>query len=312
MKRPHDEVGAPSPHDVRAGAGRALVLGGGGAAGNAWLIGVLAGLFEAGLDVTDADVMIGTSAGSTVAAQLIGAGPTGLLDAILSAPAGAPQRRPIDSARSAEGGRPVTSHLERLAAIIAESEGQADYRRRIGAALIADPASDDAAQERWRATVAARFPSRDWPARRLLITAVDAESGEPAVFDRASGVDLVDAVAASCAGGFAYRIGERRFIDGGYRTNADNADLAAGAARVLVLSPLGGKSLAPEAWGTNLSAQLVRLRAQGSRVETVFPDADSLAAFGTNMMDPSTRPAAAQAGQAQGIALGERIAESWS
>ena len=49
---------------------RALVLGGGGASGNARAIGVITGLFDAGLDVTEADLIIGTSAGSTVAAQM--------------------------------------------------------------------------------------------------------------------------------------------------------------------------------------------------------------------------------------------------
>ena len=68
----------------------ALVLGGGGSTGNAWLIGVIAGLFDAGLDVTTADLTIGTSAGSTAAAQLAGATPTELLAAILAA---APQQR---------------------------------------------------------------------------------------------------------------------------------------------------------------------------------------------------------------------------
>ena len=45
----------------------ALVLGGGGSAGNAWLIGIIAGLAEAGLDMTEAaDLVIGTSAGATL------------------------------------------------------------------------------------------------------------------------------------------------------------------------------------------------------------------------------------------------------
>src|ERR1700728_3265381 len=64
---------------------RALVLGSGGATGNAWLIGVIAGLFEAGLDVTKADLIIGTSAGSTAAAQITSATPTELLAGILAA-----------------------------------------------------------------------------------------------------------------------------------------------------------------------------------------------------------------------------------
>ena len=96
----------------RAEGGRALVLGGGGAAGNAWLIGVVAGLLDAGLDVTEADLTIGTSAGSTAAAQIAGATPTELLAAILAA---APQKRtgPVESDRGRGPIRPVADHLER-------------------------------------------------------------------------------------------------------------------------------------------------------------------------------------------------------
>src|ERR1700689_2406508 len=49
---------------------RALVLAGGGAAGNAWQLGLIAGLSDAGVDLTDADLIIGTSSGSTAAAQI--------------------------------------------------------------------------------------------------------------------------------------------------------------------------------------------------------------------------------------------------
>ena len=99
--------------------------------------------------------------------------------------------------------------------------------------------------------------------------------------------ELVDAVAASTSNGFGvppYIIGDSRYIDGGYRRN-ENADLAAGYERVLVLSPFGGRSRHPEEWGMQLAAQVDELRAGGSRVETIFPDGDSLTAFGTNMMD---------------------------
>ena len=91
-------------------------------------------------------------------------------------------------------------------------------RRRMGAAALdMDAASDGSWQTQWRATVAARLPSQRWPQRTVLITAVDAQTGEPVVFDRHSGVDLADAVAASCASGLPYRIGDSRYIDGGYR-----------------------------------------------------------------------------------------------
>jgi NTE family protein len=284
-----------------------LVLGGGGSTGNAWLIGVIAGLFETGLDVTEADLVIGTSAGSTAAAQIAGATPTDLLAAILAA--APPQRTgPVGS----DGGRaPVRSHLERTSKIIAAAEDAADIRRRMGAAALdMDAASDGSVQARWRATVAARLPSQRWPQRTMLVTAVDARTGEPVVFDRHSGVDLVDAVAASCASGFAYGIGDDRYIDGGYRRN-ENADLAAGYGRVLVLSPFGGRTRMPLEWGMHLSAQVDELRARGSRVETIFPDRDSEHLFGANAMDPSLRPPAAHAGCDQGKALAERLTEFW-
>lgn len=286
---------------------RALVLGGGGSAGNAWLIGVIAGLADGGLDLTDADLIVGTSAGATAAAQVTSEAPAALLTAILEAPdfgtadAGAsrprPSRPPLDS-----------SHLERMRAAIAASSGIAELRRTMGAALQSDTAMDST---QWRATVAARFTADRWPAAHLAITAVDARTGEPVVFDRDSGVDLVDAVAASCAGGFAYAIDDRRFIDGGYRSNADNADLAFGYERVLVLSPLGGRSFHPVEWGTHLATQVDALRAAGSRVETVFPDDGATRAFGDNLMSPATRRPSAQAGCDQGRRLAADLAQFW-
>ena len=142
---------------------------------------------------------------------------------------------------------------------------------------------------------------------------VDARTGEPVVFDRHSGVDLVDAVAASTANGFGvppFDIGGDRFIDGGYRRN-ENADLAAGFGRVLVLSPFGGRSRHPDDWRMQLAAQVDELRASGSTVATIFPDGNSLDAFGPNMMDLSRRRPSALAGYEQGMAHGERLTEFW-
>ncbi|MDP9695266.1 UNVERIFIED_ORG: NTE family protein [Arthrobacter globiformis] len=310
-KSDQDQPQVDATKRVRPAGERALVLGGGGSTGNAWLIGVIAGLFESGLDVTDADLVVGTSAGSTAAAQISGATPIELLAAILAA---APQQQigPVGSDGGRVPVRPVTDHMERTSAIIAAAEDAADMRRRLGAAALdMDAAADGSGQTRWRATVATRLPSQLWPQRRMLITAVDALSGDPVVFDRDSGVDLVDAVAASCASGFAYRIGESRYIDGGYRSNADNADLAAGYSRVLVLSPFAGRSRTPADWGMHLATQVHELRARGSRVETIFPDSNSEHMFGANAMNLSLRPPAARAGYDQGRALAEQLTKFW-
>jgi NTE family protein len=314
--RPRSDQDQPQVSAIRrehAAGERALVLGGGGSAGNAWEIGVIAGLFDAGLDVTEADLIIGTSAGSTAAAQISSTTqPAELLASILAA-APQPGTGPVGSGGRRVPDMPVTDLLEKTSGIIAAAQDAADMRRRMGAAALEmDAASGSSGQTQRRATVAARLPSQRWPQRPMLIVAVDAHTGEPVVFDRHSGVDLVDAVTASCAGPGVppHSIGDNRYIDGGYRSN-ENADLAAGYGRVLVLSPLGGRSRAPLDWGIHLAAQADELRARGSRVETIFPDSDSRNAFGVNLMDPSTRPPAARAGYNQGRALAEQLTEFW-
>jgi NTE family protein len=292
---------------------RALVLGGGGAAGNAWLIGVIAGLFEAGLDARTADLIIGTSAGATAAAQITGASPTTLLADILDAPpspAGVSLARPVGVSLA----RPVCADsLREFTDLIAQSSDLADMRRRLGARGVAlSAAAEGTVHARWHDIVATRLPSADWPDQLIRLTVVDAETGEPVELDRESGVPLVDAVAASTSNAHAYRIGERSYLDGGYRRSSENADLAAGYDRVLVLSPLGGRTLHPAEWGSDLATQVAELTASGSTVETVLPDTAALAAFGGNMMNPATRIPAARAGADQGRALAAQLAAFWN
>ena len=296
----------------------ALVLGGGGAAGNAWEIGIVAGLAEAGLDLTEAaDLVIGTSAGATTAAQVrSGTRAVELLAAVLSPP---PQ--PARQNRERPPSLPMATVFERMRAIGAAATSAADLQRAMGAfGLESDSTLEPGAGQR-RATVAARLPSREWPERPMIVVAVNAHTGEVVTFDRDSGVELVDAVTASTAlPGLVptVSINGTRYIDGGVRS-PDNADLASGYAKVVVLSPLGGRSQTPpEAgqfeglrrppeWGTDLASQVEALRKQGSRVEVITPDADSRAAMGTNQMDPATRIPAARAGSAQGKQEAARV-----
>ncbi len=287
---------------------RALVLAGGGAAGNAWELGLIAGLSDARVDVIEADLIVGTSAGSTVAAQITsGTRPADLYAAIL-AEVPQPQAGDARPDRGRAPGSSGPSYLEWSNGIIGSAEDASDMRRRMGAAALEMDTSDGSSRTRWRDIVAARLPSHHWPQQPVLITAVDAHTGEPVVFDRHSGIDLVDAVAASTGNG--YRIGENRYINGGYR-RSENADLAAGYGRVLVLSPFGGRSRMPLEWGMDLATQVDELRAGGSRVETVFPDGGAGDVFDANALDPSTRLQAARGGYDQGRALAELLAKFW-
>ena len=287
----------------------ALVLGGGGAAGNAWLIGIVAGLAEVGVDVTEAaDLVVGTSAGATTAAQVrSGIPPAELLGSVLSPPV-----PPVGQNRQQLPSLPMAAVFERMRAIGAAAASAADLQRAMGAFGLESDAILAPAAEQRRATVAARLPRPEWPQRPMIVTAVDAHTGELVVFDRNSGVDLADAVTASCAlPGLVptHSINGRRYIDGGVRSG-ENADLASGYANVVVLSPLGGRErgAVPAGQfeglrrlpGADLASQVEALRKQGSRVEVITPDADSRAAMGTNQMDLATRIPAARAGFAQG------------
>lgn len=290
--------------------GRALVLAGGGAAGNAWELGLVAGLSESGVDLTEAELIIGTSAGSTVAAQITsGAHPAELYAAIL---AEVPRPRIRDAGRNRGRAPHISgpSYLEWSNGIIRSAEDASDMRRKMGAAALELADSGDTGQTRWRDIVAARLPGNAWPQQPVLIAAVDADTGEPVVFDRHSGVELVDAVAASTSAMTPYRIGDNRYINGGYR-RSENADLAAGCARVLVFSPFGGRTRMPLHWGMDLATQVAELRAAGSRVETVFPDGGAGDVFDANALDPSTRLQAARGGYDQGRALAAPLAEFW-
>src|SRR6476620_900954 len=131
--RPRSDQDQPQLDTTRrvcAAGKRALVLGGGGSTGNAWLIGVIAGLYDAGLDVTEADLIIGTSAGSTAAAQITGAPPADLLAAVLSPPL-LPRTAPGGSQRGRVRNGPVVNHMARTGRIIAEAQDAADMRRRL-------------------------------------------------------------------------------------------------------------------------------------------------------------------------------------
>ncbi len=272
---------------------RALVLGGGGIAGIAWHTGLLAAWSEAGIDVTSADFVLGTSAGATVAAQI---------------GSGIPVRdwfdRQVDPAlqsqESALRGMSVTELWETMVRLTDGIADPEERRRRIGAMAVAAETVPEPVR---RAVVAARIPSLDWSERPIAVVAVDAASGERRVFDAGSGVDLVDAVAASSAVPGVWppvTIGAARYIDGGI-SSLCNADLVVGYGRALVLAPMADPALAD---------QLDDVGAKG-RALVVTPDEESVRAFGPAPLDPAVRAPAARAGFAQGGRTAPEVRAFW-
>ncbi|WP_091542637.1 patatin-like phospholipase family protein [Modestobacter sp. DSM 44400] len=276
----------------------ALVLGGGGITGIAWELGLVAGLAEAGVDLRTADLVVGTSAGSVVGAQLTSG--TALEDLY------ARQLEPPTQERAARMTRGVLVRYG-LAMLRARRDDVA-FRRRVGqlARKAADSGLTPTEDER-RAAITSRLPSAEWPDRPFVVTAVDAESGEFTRFTRDSGVELVAAVGASCAVPGVYppvTIDGRRYVDGGMRSAA-NADLAEGYDRIVVLAPIA-RGVGPMA---SVDAQVTGLV---SRVAVVSPDEGSRTAIGKNVLDPAARAASAGAGRAQAASVAARVADVWT
>ncbi|GAA3798184.1 MULTISPECIES: patatin-like phospholipase family protein [Amycolatopsis] len=275
---------------------RALVLGGGGVAGIAWQTGLLHGLSESGVDVLGADRFVGTSAGSTVAAQITSG--TALAELF---------RRQVDPAlQSPEIPADVDAETiaEMFGAAVSGATDAKDARRRIGDLALAARTVPEADRLK---VIEARLPVHDWPAAALHIVAVDAATGDDRVFTAESGVSLVDAVAASCAVPGTWppvTIGGRRYIDGGVRS-MENADLAAGCDRVLVLR------VTEVPGNTDLDEQVAALRRDGAAVLVLAPDAPAAEAIGPNLLDPSVRDAAARAGYDQAVRVAAEVTAVW-
>lgn len=278
----------------------ALVLGGGGSVGIAWELGMLAGVEESRADVLDhlrasTTALTGTSAGSIVAVNVASGLPMSELIC--------PDLEFVAGPRRSSFGRLIRL-VASMALANAGRRSPEETRRRIGALAVR---AETMSAAEWRTTIRSRLPMDTWPEEPVVVTAVDVESGELRVFDRHSGVDLVDAVSASCAvpGVFPpVRIDGRLYMDGGMRSIA-NADLAAGSARVLVLAPL----LRSGGMGSIAPAELAALGA--ARVLVVSADAAARTAFGRNPLDASTRPASAAAGQNQGRRMADEIGRFW-
>jgi NTE family protein len=281
----------------RSVVGKALVLGAGGVTGVAWEIGMLAGLAEIGIDLTDADLVIGTSAGSVVGVDVRSGVSLAELYEVQMRPVGA------GDVYARLGLGVMAKYLGAM--IFSRKPGVA--RVRLGAMALRARTESEAARRR---VIESRLPISEWPAARLQITAVDAVTGDLAVFDAASGVRLLDAVGASCAVPGVWppvTIGGRRYIDGGIRSAA-NADLAEGCGSVVVIAPLGS------GFGAMASPvrQAAKLAESGARVSLVRPDKTALRAIGRNVLNPARRADSARAGFAQAAAVAEDVKAVWS
>jgi NTE family protein len=291
-----------------------LVLGGGGVLGGTWAVGALQALQEVrGIRVQDMDAIVGTSAGSVLAA-LIGAGvtPDQLAqhyndERVTSGPLAGYE---WDPDRATGGSRPGRPRLFGPGSFRLIGQGLRHPGQLPATAVLAGFLPEGTRSlDRVGHLVDAVTPLGEWSEHRCVwVVAMDFESGKRVVFGRpgAPVAGLADAVMASCAipGWFApVRIGDRNYVDGG-AISATSVDVLAhaGLDEVFVVAPM--VSFAMDA-PTSITARLERkwreqvtnacskeaalLRAAGTKVTVLGPGPEDLEAIGANLMDASRR-----------------------
>ena len=280
---------------------RALVLAGGGLAGIAWETGILRGIADESPAtarlLVESDVLVGTSAGSTVAAQ-ISSGHS--LDSLF-------ERQVAEASAEIDPGVDIDAITQLFLDALRESRTPGWDRtrgrlQRIGAVALA---TDTVPEPVRRDVIAQRLPSHEWPDRDLRIVAIDTATGEVVVFHRDWGVGLVDAVAASCAVPAAWppvTIGGRRYMDGGVNSSV-NVEVADDCDVAVVLVPADADT--PSLFGPGPAGEIAAFAGEAF---SVFADTESLAAFGSNPLDPRCRIGSATAGRAQGRRQAQTVA----
>lgn len=302
---------------VRRETRRGLVLGAGGFLGAAWTLGALAAVQDAtGWDVTGADLMIGTSAGSVLAALLRAGHPVDeLVGAHLRGSRGGRATRVpdmpapvLDLGPAGEPSAPGMPHL-RVGSLPLALRALRSPRRvspvAVAAALL------PRGRRRLKsvgAVVRDAYRGRPWPEGTLLV-AMDYETGERVAFGAPASPrsTVTRAVMASCAVPGWYepvRIRRVPYVDGAICSPC-NADLAldAGLDEIYVLAPMA--SLEPDrprsalgrlerlyrrAMTNRVHEEVRRLEVAGIRVHLLTPNAEDLEVMGVNMMEPARIP----------------------
>ena len=264
----------------------ALVLGGGGPIGIAWEAGLLLGLRDEGVDLSLADTIIGTSAGSIVGANLA---ISRNLEAFYHQ-----QSTPFEGEDLQVPDMGGFFGAWTKAKLLNRSlDG---VRRSIGKSALAAKVHG---LEEWLDGIGRRLPEGEWPsAPALKVVAIDIAEGALTVWDSRSGVPLREAVAASCAVPCVFPVVEiagRRYMDGGMGSPT-NAQLAMGHSQVLVLDPLGRIP----GVGSMIREEVDALTRAGSQVSMLAPDDATAKVMGYDLMDAGKCAPVAALGRAHG------------
>ena len=266
-----DGLAQPISFDARygEGLGRTISLGGGGIYFVAWQIAYLNALSAKGVQLTDAERVVGTSAGSLVSGILTAGRLHGFarkVDLLAKVPSLVSMLAPVKDLHPSQ---------ERATDLFAEATDAApETIREIGRAALAAQANPAAQLVRSASLV---MGIRTWKSTVLEITTVDTYTGERLILTKDAGLTVPHAAAASASvpGLFSpQQIGDRRCMDGGVSGSGTHTDRLAGAERAIVVSLVGGETEHPAGMTSHANGQIEeieRLRATGTQVHLTGP-----------------------------------------
>lgn len=288
-----------------------VVLGAGGVLGFTWSVAALrAWEAESGLDARDADIRIGTSAGSILAALLsLGVSTETILRHQLGT--SLPADRNVDWDYDVDGGRtrpPLPKFGLGSPGLLLSVLRNPSRMTPLAAMSSIMPRGQASLAPLARMIERLRDGDTNWPERDTWIVAMDYLTGDREVFGRSGSPSarLSQAVQASCSIPGWYQpitIGRRSYVDGG-ALSSTSVDLLAGAglSDVLVIAPMASRhydrptsaiAKLERHWRRSTTRRLLKeiekVEATDTRVRLLCPGSADLEAMGANLMDHRRR-----------------------
>ena len=309
LARPIPEV--PIVSNLAKGLDRTLVLGGGGEYYVAWYCGFFHGLFELGIDLNRAEMVVGTSAGSYAGSSLTSGhfqrlrlefdffGHFPSLFAKL-APLSSPnisQKRAQEINFNVKDGSPASIRAIGRAALAADNRVNGNAVERLVGLLTGDSTTE-------------------WPVAKMYTTANDCYTGERLIVGQAvarkNGIPLAHGAAASSSlPGIMgpTLLGQRFCMDGGISRVWAHTDVVAGSRRAVVITLTNGyEGSLLSGIPHNIYKEIDALQATGTKAMLIIAGTPP----GVSLLDPRQIEPALRTGYERAKVEAEKIQKFWA
>jgi NTE family protein len=305
---------APYKNPFAQGKQRGLALGGGGTPLISWYAGYCNALKKAGVDLSTADVVVGTSAGSIFGAMLTSGHfwrLLGEMDLFADFPKLLAEMMPALQFNP--------SQLRAQRAELTVRDGSPASIQRIGKAAMASLNPDGVANH--YKVMKKLLTASAWPSDGMFTTAIDCFTGQRIVVSKASNIPINVACAASSSApgqvGPTF-VKDRLCMDGGMSQSSTHSDVITGVKRAIIIS-LGDGTVNEQKQGLRLSSlpntvnqEVKDLEAGGTKTKHIVVGLPPGLSTVENLLDPKWIAPYLKYGNDRGIADVAMMKAFWS